>query len=422
MLVIRPFRGIIYNREKIPDMKKVVAPPYDVISPEQQDFYYGLHPYNIIRIILGKDKPRDNPEDNRYTRAAHYLRRWLSEGILKKEKIPAIYVYEQDYQLPEEGERVKRKGFIALMKLEQLHAGVIFPHERIFEAPQVDRLNLMLTSRANLSAIFSLFEDSSLQVDKILDESEGLFQFEDRTGIKHSLSALREDEKINQIIEIMKDKKIFIADGHHRYLTALKLREKLRQEKFFPSGADYVMMYFLNTESKTVTILPVHRLLRGLSRDQMETLFDGMGKFFHRKPFLFSNGENPGEILKEINKSKVMVFGLYHHSRGYFLLTPKDTSCFSRKVNSEVLDELVKKILGWEKLKKGENIDFTPSVREAVEKVKKGEFQLAFFLAPVSVDEVKRTALRSEIMPPKSTYFYPKLLSGLVMRDIDDAI
>lgn len=420
MLLIRPFKGIIYNKDKVEDISKVVTPPYDVISPAEQDYYYHIHPHNIIRIILGKSAPEDNSQQNRYTRAAHYFREWLSQGILKKEEVSSVYVYHQEYLF--QNQKIQRKGFIGLMKLENFDSGVIFPHEKIFKQPQQDRLKLMLSCRANLSPIFSLFQDPSRKVDEFLDKGELLFELEDSHRIKHKLFALRKPEIIDSLCRLMADKKILIADGHHRYLTALKLREKYKKMKSFPAGVDYVMMYFLNTESGTTTILPVHRLIGGLSSHKLDRLINKIEDFFDSRSLDVSRDEDGmKKMILKIEKSSHPLFGMYRKKAGFFLLLPKKKHFFPRKVKSAIIDDLIREAFN-QKLEKGKNIEYTPDAREAVEKVNEGRFQVAFFLSATTVEEIKEIAFAGKKMPPKSSYFYPKLLSGLVMRDLDDPI
>jgi len=425
MLVIRPFRGIIYNRDKVGDLSKVVAPPYDIISPSEQDFYYQIHPYNIIRIILGKDEATDRSGKNKYFRAASFFRDWLSRGILKREPTSSIYTYCQKYNVDDE--EVERKGFIALMKLEQFSSGVVFPHEEVFSEPQEDRLNLLRACHANFSAIFTLFNGSGGKIDNLLEEEELVFEFEDFAGITHRLSAIRDQELINKICYSMQDKKVLIADGHHRYLTALRFREEMRRRASFSPGADYTMVYFLDMNSRGVTILPVHRLIGGLTLTQTQKLVKDIERFFYKKPFKKLAVDEKDEIvskrlLSEVKKIGGCSFGIYTKKEGYFLLFPKDPQPFLKKVKSAILDELVKNLLNKKSLKKGKEIHFTTSTAEAIEEVKKGRFQVAFFLAPTTIQEVRDVALSGGKMPPKSTYFYPKLLSGLVMRDLEDAV
>jgi uncharacterized protein (DUF1015 family) len=221
----------------------------------------------------------------------------------------------------------------------------------------------------------------------------------------------------------MEDKKILIADGHHRYLTALKLRGELKKEPSPPRGMDYVMMYFLNAESGAATILPVHRLIGGLTPDELDKLIRGIENLFYKIPFKVSQEEEKDreEMLLKIKKAKEPLFGMYRKGEGYFLLWPKKRGFFSEKIRSAILDDLVKSILG-EEIKEANQTYFTPSAKEAVKKVREGRFQVAFFLAPLSLQEIQKIAFAGKKLPPKSSYFYPKLLSGLVMRDLEDAV
>ncbi len=422
MLVIRPFKGIVYNRDKVGELSKVVAPPYDVISPEKKELYYSLHPYNIVRVILGKDIPGDTAENNKYTRAARYFREWLTQGILKREDTSSIYVYSQEYLIQKR--KIRRKGFVALMKLEEFDSGVIFPHEKIFRKPQEDRLKLLQSCRANFSPIFSLFSDPHCQIDRLLDIGEPLFKFEDLEGVRHELFAIRDKESINLICSLMRDKKLLIADGHHRYLTALKFREKFKMDPSAPPGIDYTMMYFLNTESGSVTILPVHRLIKGLSPDKLLKLETRLNELFLKK-ILKDYSAPLWEVVDKIlyeRGEKEPTFCMYTEKGKCFILIPKSEYSFKETVRSAILDEILKYIFDQRSLKDGKYINFIPSTQEAIKRVEKGEFQLAFLLPPTTVHEIKKIAFSGKCMPPKSTYFYPKLFSGLVMRDLQDAI
>ncbi|GAH33981.1 unnamed protein product, partial [marine sediment metagenome] len=227
MLEIRPFRGIIYNEKKIGNIARVTAPPYDVISLMDQELYYSAHPNNIIRIILGKNYPHDNERENRYTRAKGFLKEWLAKDILKKEKKPAIYTYEKEYY--GQGNLERRRGFLALMKLEEFGKGVIFPHEETLPKPGLDRLKLLHWCRANFNPIFSLYSDPLYMVDKYLKTGQALFEVIDRDGVKHRLGKIEDIGIIKKICRAMQDKKLFLADGHHRYNMALKFRDEERR-------------------------------------------------------------------------------------------------------------------------------------------------------------------------------------------------
>jgi len=424
MPTIHPFRGIIYNKDKLDNLNKVLAPPYDVISPSEQDFYYQRCSYNIIRIILGKDKVGDNLKENKYARAANFFRDWLSGGILKKEKSPAFYTYYQKYDV--DGKQIERRGLIALMKLDDFFSGMVFPHERVFPNPREDRFNLLRICQANFSAVFTLFSDPEKKIDFLMEKEEFIFKLIDDDKTEHKLFAIRNQELINKICCFMRDKKVFIADGHHRYLTALRLMEEVKNSSFSFNGAYYIMVYFLNMDSPAVTILSVHRLLGALTKEQLQKFLKAVEQFFYKRPFEESIGHKKEELraerfLSEIKRTKGCGLGMYTKEEGYFLLFPKNPEFFSKRVKSALLDQLIRKALN-KKLEKGKEIDFTTSAADAVKKVQKGKFQMVFFFLPVSMEEIKNVVLAGEKMPPKSSYFHPKPLSGLVMRDLKDAI
>lgn len=425
MLLVRPFKGIIYNKVKVGSLSEVIAPPYDVISPSQQNFYYRIHPYNIIRVILGKEREGDSLRENKYTRAAKFFRKWLSRGILTKENNFSVYTYSQKYQV--EGEKIQREGFIAAMRLEEFSSGLVLPHEHTFPEPQQDRFNLMQACKANFSAIFALFSDPAGEIDALYREARPLFGFEGSDGIKHRLSVLHDEGLINKICSAMQEKKVFIADGHHRYLTALKFKQEAKKQSHPSAGVDYVMVYFLNTSSPGVTILPVHRLIGALTLPEIRKLIKGLKNFFYKKPFKdYAQNEREEVItqrlLSRIKEAGRYTFGMYTREEGYFLLVPRDPQFFPGKIKSAILDELVKDLVGKKSLNKGEEIDFTTSGAHAVREVQNERFQVVFFLIPTTVEEIKKVAFAGGKMPPKSSYFYPKLPSGLVMRDLEDAV
>jgi len=422
MLEIRPFPGIIYNPGKIDDLTKVTTPPYDVISPEEQDFYYGLDPYNIICIILGKDFPGDNYEENKYSRAARFFRGWLKVGILKKEKDPAIYVYEQEYTL--RGKRKKRRGFMALMRLENFHSGIVFPHEETFPGPEEDRLMLLKSCHANLSPIFSLYSDVSFSLDEDLSGSETLANLKDRDGVGHKLGRIRDEDKIIRICQMMKDKKIFIADGHHRYKTALAFRNEERGRSSSSGGEEFVLMYFLNMESDAVTVLPVHRMLRNLKSRELARIKSRIKDFFWVQILERKEGDRAAEkkMLQMIEiGEETPRFGMYLDDDKYYILTLKRKPSLW-EVDSAVLNGILKEILKNKTLRKGEEIDFVKDAKEAVDLVEEGRYQMALLLKPLSLKKLKEVSLSGRTMPPKTSYFYPKLLTGLVMRDLKDGV
>jgi len=425
MLEIRPFRGIIYNKEKIGDLAKLVTPPYDVISSMDQELYYNAHPYNIIRIILGKDYPGDNEQENRCIRAKGFLEEWLSKDILKKEKKRAIYTYEKEYYLGERPE--KKRGFLALMKLEEFGKGVIFPHEETLPKPGIGRLKLLQMCRANFNPIFSLYSDPLHLLDEYLEASEPLLQVTDREGVKHRLGKIENKEIVSEICRAMQHKKLFLADGHHRYDVALKFRnEEKRKSGRAGKGEDFVMMYFLNMDTDAISILPVHRVIGNLSTINESRLKSKIRELFHTKALELPFGTNNRResVVKQLEERKESpIFAAYRGGNGYELLTLKEESkSFGGKVNTVIIDEILKEAFSKEKLERGKDIDFIKDEREAIGLVRKRKYQLAFFLKALSLAQVKEVCLSGKKLPPKSTYFHPKPLSGLVTRDLDEEI
>jgi len=412
ILDIKPFRGVLYNKEKIKDLSKVMAPPYDVISPAEQEFYYNIHSYNVIRLILGKEYQEDNISNNKYLRAGKYFREWLSQGILKKKKKEGIYIYEEEYFI--EGEKKKRRGFIALMKLEDFNSGVIFPHERTLSSPRKDRFKLLSACEANLSPIFSFYSDLLKEIDEYLEKSNLLIEVSDKEGIKHKLKVIEEKETINKITKAMKDKKLFIADGHHRYRTALKFCNEAKEK--YKGEENFVMMYFSNMETQDFTILPTHRVIGNLKGDWLTKLNSQIKDFFNLKRVSY---EEMNREMRENEEKRI--FGMYTAEAKYYLLILKDKFLpyFKEEVDTTILNELIiKEILGRKELKKGKEIDFFREKEKVINLVDKGKYQVAFFLNPPSLNQVKNISLSGKKMPPKTSFFYPKLLSGLVMRDL----
>ncbi|KKL79029.1 hypothetical protein LCGC14_2018950 [marine sediment metagenome] len=276
MITVLPFKGIRYNTEKIKDISKVITPPYDIISEEERDRYYDLHPNNIIRLILGKDFPDDNQSVNKYTRAAGYFDTWREENILIQDTEPAIYVYAQEFTLF--NKKYVRKGFISLVKLENFETGQIYPHEQTLAKPKEDRLKLMQSCNANFSQVFAFFEDENSKISNILhkvyegDSGTSItpeVDFTDGFGVKNLLWVIKDNKIIEDISSLMKNRALFIADGHHRYETALFYRDMIRSNEGSPNSngnipSDYVMMMCVSMEDPGLQILPTHRLARNI--------------------------------------------------------------------------------------------------------------------------------------------------------------
>ncbi len=424
MAKIIPFRGILYNPKKIENISQVVTPPYDVISSQEQKKYYRKHKNSIIRIILGQTLLNDNATtQNKYTRAKEYFNEWLEKGIFLRDRKPSIYVYRQEYLF--KGKKKKQIGFIALLKLEDFKKKIVIPHEKTLTRPKQDRLKLLQTCEINSSSIFSLYSDSTGQINNILrntTQSSPAISLTDETKIKHDLWKITNSTTINKICAKMKNKSIFIADGHHRYETALNFRNKMKTKlpSYEKKGTfDYVMMFFSNMENTDLTILPTHRLVSSLPKKIFANLEKNLAddfqiQSFKQKEILFSK-------LEETKKNNICAFGMYKGDKNiYYLLTLKKNKCSKTQSFTHILHKLIlKKILKLSTKKECEKkLSYTREADLAIKLVNKKDVRIAFFLPTPFIEEIKNVAITETTLPQKTTYFYPKLLTGLVINQI----
>lgn len=432
MAEILPFRGIRYDERRVGALEAVTAPPYDVISPEESEGLYKKSDYNIIRLILGKEFPEDNERDNKYSRAANFFQKWLREGIIREDKERCIYIYEQEYF--HKGKKKARRGFLALLKLEDFDRGVILPHEETLSRPREDRLHLLRACWANLSPIFTLYSDPARTMDRLLEEErELLVEIEDAQGEKHRLRSLASGEKIETLRRFLKDKELYLADGHHRYETALSFRNELRQKSPHYSGSEaynYLMVYLTNMDSDGLVTLPAHRLVSGLGNLDMEELKRRLSCLF--EIISFGEGEdNLRKLLASLEERSVKehLFGMYG-AGGLYLLRLRDEAVLRRLIKGNrhwswkrlditILHQVILNgILAKGKRLEEEKMAYLADAGEVFRLVREGRYQLAFFVNPTRVSQVRNIARAGEKMPGKATYFYPKLLTGLLMRKI----
>ncbi len=410
MAEIVPFRGILYNVSKV-SIEDALAPPYDIITPECQEELYRKSPYNIVRVDLGKEQHGDSETDNRYTRARRYLEAWRQEGILIRSKRPAFYAYEMSYRINEEEKRLL--GFLGLVKLEELGKGSIHPHECTYSKPKQDRLNLLRSCEANISPIFSLYKSAGNRISTLLSRitmAEPYIEARDAAGAVHRLWQIDEKKDIEIIKKELEDKAVFIADGHHRYETAFEFQREMREKRTSSTGTepfDYVLMFLANMLDEGLTILPTHRLLKEIPADPNTML----SEYFEIEPV-----EADFDIANRIS-GKRRIFGFFQNgSEVWYILKYKKGNLSEvcpdlREVDVIILHELVLK-----KIFKVTDIGYEMDVNNALDKVRSGQFSAAFFLNPTKVEDVEKAALSSVRMPPKSTYFYPKLLTGIVIN------
>ncbi|WP_246798726.1 DUF1015 domain-containing protein [Deferribacter autotrophicus] len=412
--MVKPFKGVRYNLEKTL-LKQVLAPPYDVISEEQKEILKLKSPYNVVRLILPDG-------ENKYEEAARLYNEWKKEGILIKDSEPSFYLYEQEYEY--EGKKYVRTGFIGLMKLEEYGKGNVFPHEKTLAGPKMDRFNLMKAAKANFSQIFGLYIDKSNKLEKLFSavkkDMPAASAVNDE-GVKNSLWLINDDELKEEISHFMRDKKIYIADGHHRYETALRYRDYMREinndseDEIKPY--DFVMMMFVNFYDEGLKVFPTHRVVE--YSNNFDDLMDKIQKMYDiKKVGNFEEGE------KLLTDSEIPSFLMYRKGE-FFIIRIRDEEYeklhpIYRKVDTYVLQEtILKGVIGFtdEKLLKKEGIYFVQNM-EQIEKIEKEKDIVAFIIKGVDIEIIREIAENGLVMPQKSTYFYPKLDSGLVFNDL----
>lgn len=441
MAKIEPFPGLRYNPQKIKELDKVVTVPYDQIKGDMQDRYYNAHPYNYVRLIFGKIFPEDTSANNRYTRARDTFNKWQEEEIFIQDEKPALYFYEQRFSLS--GKTMTRRGFIALLRLEDFESGIVLPHERTLSKPKADRFELMKATKCNFEQIFLIYPDPEMRINQLLAESREespIIQLEDSDyNCHHIIWRVIDQEAIKKIKEIMEEKSVFIADGHHRYETSLNYRNlmtELHPDCSSDAPFNYRMATFINIDDSGLVILPTHRLIKNLPAFDREKFFSDASRYFNVTafPFGISNESQVVEkIIAELNlRSNKHAFGFFCNDEHYYLLTLKHEEIMDdklpdrfveyRKLDVTILHTLlIEEVLGITKkmVEQEENISYIRDPLEGIKSVKEGKYQLLFLLNPTQIHQVSSIASNKEKMPQKSTDFYPKLLSGLIMYKME---
>jgi uncharacterized protein (DUF1015 family) len=427
MAEVKPFRGVRYDACKVGDLRLVLTPPYDVISKEEGMVYYENSPHNIIRLIL--------PEgEHKYDKAAGTLCQWLEEGVLVQDEKPAFYLYEAEFYL-EDGEIRRRLGFMAKVKLEDYGRKIILPHENTLSKPTEDRLSLMKATKANLEPIFAIYDDPKNAVRSII-ETEGkrapLFEFTDDAEIKHKMWAITDENSIRKIREALADRTLYIADGHHRYQASLEYKKKHGGR-----GSDYVLMFLVDTHDPGMVILPTHRVIKRLARFDEATFEKKLLEYFDVTIYRFEGKNEVSQRNKMFKYLRLMrnnhAFGIFTGGRKYYLVSLKDESFIDSALNSgksrawRELDAavlhyiLMEKVLGFKTNGREyeENILFVKDRESAIEMLYDKKYRLTLFMNPTKPEQVMKVADNGERMPQKSTYFYPKPLTGLVIRKME---
>lgn len=435
-----PFRGVRYNLENIDDIANVVTPPYDVISETQQQEYYDVSPYNIIRLELGKEFTNDSDSNNKYTRAADEFHSWLENNIMCQDDESSLYIYEQQFQV--NGTTYTRTGFVGLIELQEFSKGNILPHENTLSKPKADRLNLMRACNANFSQVFGLYDDEDESISQLIygykEEVQPNIQFETEEGITESLWKLSDAVIIDKIQKTMEANKLFIADGHHRYETALAYRDEQISQNPNHTGEEiynYVMMMLVAMNDPGLVVLPTHRCINNIENLNRDDFLNKVSEEFSISNYEFkssNNDEKPIEIEDRLTKSGEHSFAYYDgNGTDYYIFKLKDISHIDkylpdRKSSYKELDVTVLHTLildnilgiGEKELANQENISYTHDFKEGFDWVEEGREQFVFFMNSTTVGQVKNVSLDGEKMPQKSTYFYPKLTTGLVVNKL----
>jgi uncharacterized protein (DUF1015 family) len=403
---IYPFQPYRYT-EKAGALTNVATQPYDKISPEMQRRYLALSPYNLVRIILGERRPPDDATENVYTRAAGFLNEWIAGGILERDREPGVFPYFQEFTVPDTGERLVRKGFIALGAVEDYSQGIVHRHEQTLSGPKKDRLELLRHTHAHFGQIFMLYPDPQAVIDGILDEAAGsapIAEVTDEYGVIHRVWKIADSARIERL---MADKKLLIADGHHRYETALAFRN---ENPALP-GADRVMMTFVNMHSPGLRILATHRLVSGIPAAGFpeEFLRSSAGDF--KVAEIASTGRLV-ELWKECPDRTIIGAAIGDR---LFSMEERDAR---DALDVRILHErILAKVLGIgeDAVRDEKHLRYMRGMEAAIAEVRAGKAQIAFLLKPTRIQQVSATSFGGGVMPQKSTDFYPKVLSGLAI-------
>jgi len=436
MAEIHPFRGVRYDKSLVNDLSAVICPPYDIITPQMEQELYLKSEYNFVRLESGRELPPDTITDNKYTRSAATLEQWLNRGILKVDEAPAIYLH--DHYFTYQGREYKRRGIVARVKLEKWDKMVVRPHEGTLAEPKNNRLSLLWALQANTSPILALFEDQGQQVSSLLaaqEPKQPLINSSSVAGESHNVWAITEPEVINQIRTSLSHQPLYIADGHHRYESALTYQRERRVCSPSVSGNEtfnFVMMMLVDFSDPGLIILPPHRLIRGMSKSTLDELMARLRLLFEATELPLSMPDvwqQVDDLLTgmksgETNRVGLVLFGLA--AERLFVLRLRDLATVTqmmpyfhgdlyKRLDISIVDHIIlEKLLELSSDKEGAMLGYSYDRQEAVNRVLQGEYQLAFLLSPVQGDVIKAVADAGDRLPRKSTYFYPKVPAGLV--------
>ena len=429
MATLRPFRGIMYDPQRV-DVSRVLAPPYDVIGPREQQHLYAQDPHNVVRLIAGEVRPTDSVEDNKYLRAAHFFHSWLAEGTLKREAQPSVYIYGHEFIDPIGGVKKTRQGILGVVELEPFGTGIL-PHERTHARAKADRLSLTRAVQANLSPIFALYEDPEAAVGSIIAPSIAKaphLALTSDDGNRHTLWSVTDSDQFRELARVLTASRLYIADGHHRYETALNFRNKMRLEHpEAPADAafNYVLTLLVDVSDPGLTILPTHRIVHDVESFDASALLRALRSRYHvtgradAAALIRAMREQPAEhriglAIRHDGELRNLTIDI-PRARVADPVSGLDVSVLHQQILRPDLglgDELVEE----------RHLSYSRDLDTVLRRVESGSAQAAFILRPPAVSDVVAVARAGQVMPQKSTYFYPKPASGIVFNPLDPGI
>ncbi len=434
---IQAFRGLRYNLAQVGSLSNCIAPPYDVVDSELQNYLYGLSPYNFLRLELNRREPADQDENEIYQRAARIYRSWRNEGVLQLEPDPAIYVYHQEFE--SEGRKLNRRGFMARVRLQRFGEGNIYPHEQTHAKAKDDRLRLTRATQANLSQIFGLYPDPKNEIQELLERDivgvQGL-EATDHLGVVHRMWPVSNLQTIQKVMSMIAERDMFVADGHHRYETACNYRDELNAQSPLQDAhpANFVLTMLVSMNDPGLVVLPTHRLLHDVPAFTTEQLHDKLSPYFDCE-IVAQGAESAGAVWAEMDRlDEQLIMALYSKASNQWTRISARQEAADRmaRIASEhsqdwqglgvaVLHRLVlEDLLGFRDMPKPTYVHLVQEVIDGLQGKLEGnlDYPLAAMVMPATIDHIRAVSLHQERMPAKSTYFYPKLVSGLVVHPL----
>jgi len=442
MARIFPFRAYRYDASRF-DLSRVLTQPYDKITPAMQERYYALDPHNLVRIEKGREEPGDSAQSNVYTRAAQTFDSWIREGVLCRDSVPSLYACSQEFTAPGTDQRRVRRGFVALLGLEDYAAGVVFRHEQTHSAARADRLELLRHMRAHTGQLMMLYDDAGSRVASLLDfamRAAPENELKDEYGVVHRLWRITDPAAVNSLCAAMAEQKLLIADGHHRYETSLKFRDECRSGASSDAPYEKTLVTLFALNDSGVTVLPTHRTVAGLPGFDFTAFRKSLVGIFDWYAYPFARDDERGPALAEFRRdlaarakgdSARRAIGAYAGGAFYLFVLRHDADLGALLADVPVAQRsldvvllhrlLLERKLGMtaEAVEREKNIRYHRDAAEALAAVDAGASQIAFLLNPVPVRQVYDLALAGNVLPQKSTDFYPKLLSGLAIYRLD---